>query len=266
MQILLTFLVLYSLLALFVMVVQRKLIYFPTKCSPAVAAQLAQQEGFREWCTKSGELMGWHLPAKSTATGAVLVVHGNGGCAFNRSYFAQPIHAAAPVDVFVLEYPGYGCRSGSPSQQTLLAAADESFEALADRTSVYVVSESLGTGVAAHLAEKYGRKVAGLALFAPYDKLTSIGQRQMPFLPVGLLMWDRFHPARSLKDYRGPIKVVLAGADTVIPPKFGQRLFDSYVGPKEIETIAGAGHNDIAEQSPEWWRQVFAFWEKHRTK
>ncbi len=266
MNLLLTLLALYVLLALFVMLVQRRLIYYPMKCSPEIASQLAQQENFREWRNKAGDLIGWHLPAKSPATGAVLIVHGNAGCGFNRGYLAQPIHAAAPVDVFVLEYPGYGCRSGAPSQRTILAAADEAFDALADRRPLYIVSESLGAGAAAHLAEKYGAKIAGLALFAPYDKLSSVGQSQMPFLPVGLLMWDRFNPAESLKDYRGPVKIIVAAADTIIPAKFGQRLHDGYRGPKSIEVIPGAGHNDIAAQAPAWWKEVFSFWEQNRSR
>jgi uncharacterized protein len=263
-QILLTILALYVLLALFVMLVQRKLIYYPSKYPSNVAADLARQEGFHEWRTQAGELIGWHLPAQSPATGAVLIVHGNAGCAFNRSYLAKPIHAAAAVDVYVLEYPGYGCRSGSASQQTILAAAEEAFEALAGQGSLYVVSESLGAGAAAHLAGKYPAKIAGLALFAPYDKLASVGQAQMPFLPVGLLLWDRFDPAESLRKYQGPVKIVLAQADTVVPARFGQRLHDGYEGPKAIEIIPGAEHNDIAEQSREWWQKVFAFWQANR--
>jgi uncharacterized protein len=263
-QLLLTLLALYVLLALFVMLVQRRLIYFPTRCPSDVATRLAQEEGFQEWRNKAGELIGWHLRARSPATGAVLIVHGNAGCAFNRSYLAQPIQAAAPVDVYVLEYPGYGCRSGAPSQRTILGATEDAFETLSHRSPLYVVSESLGAGAAAHLAQKHGSKVAGLALFAPYDKLASVGQSQMPFLPVGWLMWDRFNPSDSLKDYRGPVKIVLAEADTIIPTKFGQKLYDSYSGPKSIETIRGAGHNDIAGQTPEWWKKVFSFWEEKR--
>jgi len=266
MQVLLILLIGYVLLVLVVMLVQRKLIYYPSRFSAEAAARLAQQEGFREWRSKTGELIGWHLPAARPTNGAVLVMHGNAGCGFHRTYFAQPIQAAANLDVFVLEYPGYGCRGGSPSQQAILAAADEALDALADRAPLFLVSESLGAGAAAHLAGKHPDRVAGLALFAPYDKLSSVGQRQMPFLPVGLMLRDRFHPAESLKSYRGPVKVVLAEADTIIPAIFGQRLYDGYRGPKSIEVIPGAGHNDIAEQSPDWWKKVFAFWEQNRVR
>lgn len=263
MQILLTLLIGYVLLALFVMLVQRKLIYYPSKYSSEEAVRLAAQEGFQEWRDKAGERIGWLLPASRPTNGAVLVVHGNAGCAFNRGYLAQPIRTAANVDVFVLEYPGYGCRAGSPSQHAILKAADEAFAGLSDRNPLYIVSESLGAGAAAHLAGKQPAKVAGLALFAPYDSLASVGQSQMPFLPVNLLLRDRFHPAGSLKNYRGSVKVVLAEADTIVPAKFGQRLYDGYHGPKSVEVVRGAGHNDIAEQSPEWWKELFSFWERN---
>jgi fermentation-respiration switch protein FrsA (DUF1100 family) len=59
------------------------------------------------------------------------------------------------------------------------------------------------------------------------------------------------------------VKIVIAAQDEIIPPRFGQRLYDSYKGPKELEVIPDAGHNDIAEQSPQWWQKVFQFWAQH---
>ena len=263
-QILLTLLFLYILLALFVMLNQRKLIYYPTKLSPQMAAQLAQQEGFTPWRDAAGVIIGWHLPAKGAPTASVLIAHGNAGSALNRAYISTPIHAAGNVDVFVLEYPGYGAREGSPSLESFLAAAENAFRLLPTNRPVYVVAESLGAGAAAHLAKTFGSRVSGLLFFAPYDDLAAVGRKQMPFLPVRLLMRDRFTPARWLKDYRGPVVVVVAGADTIIPAQFGRGLHDGYAGPKKLQEVANAGHNDIAAQSTEWWRDVFAFWEKHR--
>lgn len=261
MQLLLTLLALYFLLALFVMLVQRKLIYFPTKLSPQMAAQLARQEGFTPWHDSAGKIIGWHLPAKGTPTASVLIAHGNAGSALNRGYIAGPIHALDGIDVFVLEYPGYGARAGSPSMKSFLAAAEGAFGVLPTNRPIYIVAESLGAGVAAHLARTRGPRISGLLLFAPYDDLAAVGQGQMPFLPVKLLMWDRFTPSQWLKDHRGPLSVVVAESDTIIPPRFGQRLHESYAGPKRLQTIPGAGHNDIAAQSVDWWKEALAFWQ-----
>ena len=257
---LLTAVILYVLLALMVMLLQRRMIYFPTTLAADLALQHAAEEGFLAWRNKAGEIIGWRLPANAPATGAVLILHGNAGCAIQRNYLAQPIHAAAPVDVFVLEYPGYGARGGSPSLRSFLAAGEDAFDALPTNRPVYIVAESLGAGVASHLAKTYASRVSGLLFFAPYNDLAAVGQRQMPFLPVKLLMWDRFAPSEWLKDYRGPLVVVVGESDTIIPPPFARRLHDDYGGRKRLQAIPGAGHNDIAAQSVDWWREAFAFW------
>ena len=87
----------------------------------------------------------------------------------------------------------------------------------------------------------------------------------MPFLPVAWLLCDRFNPAEWLKPYRGPVTVVVAERDEIIPSELGRELFEDYSGPKQIELMAGAGHNDVAVQTPEWWGKVFSFW-KGRTR
>jgi pimeloyl-ACP methyl ester carboxylesterase len=249
----------YLLFVLAVMLFQRRLIYFPTAMNPKVAEQIALKEGFEPWRNASNEIIGWHWPSHSGSNGAVLIVHGNAGCAVDRGYFAEPIRRSG-LDVFVLEYPGYGVRDGSPNEKTLLAAADNAFDLLPTNSPIFVLSESLGTGVAAHLARQYGPRVSGLILFAPYDELAAVAQERMPFLPVRLLLRDRFNPAEGLRNYHGPVAIVLAEADEVIPSKFGRRLYDNYAGPKKLQTIPAAHHNDIGAQTPEWWQEVFAFW------
>jgi pimeloyl-ACP methyl ester carboxylesterase len=252
----------YVLIVVAVGIFQRRLIYFPTRFAVNVAEQSAAQNGFAPWRDAGGEIIGWKMAANGTARGSVLVIHGNAGCALDRDYLARPIHAALPVDVYVLEYPGYGARAGSPNLGSLLAAGEQALASLPGDLPVYLVSESLGAGVAAHLAKAQPERIKGLAMFVPYDDLGSVGQASMPFLPVKLVMRDRFQPARWLADYRGPVKVVLAGADEVIPTKFGQRLYDRYQGPKSLHLVPHARHNEVAEQTPEWWCEVFAFWQQ----
>jgi pimeloyl-ACP methyl ester carboxylesterase len=235
---------------------QRKLLYFPTRLTPAEAKELAGREGFSPWQNSAGEIIGWKIPATGVATGSVLVIHGNAGCALDRDYLAQPIHQAGGLDVFVLEYPGYGVRGGSPTMKSWLAAGEEAFAALPPERPIYVVSESLGTGVAAHLAKTYPKAVSGLVMFVPYASLASLAQSKMPLLLPYLFLRDRYEPAKWLKEYRGPVKVVLAERDEVIPPKFGQRLFDAYAGPKSLQICPDANHNEVAEQSPDWWREI----------
>jgi pimeloyl-ACP methyl ester carboxylesterase len=77
------------------------------------------------------------------------------------------------------------------------------------------------------------------------------------------LLLDRFNPADSLKNYHGPIKFIIAEKDEVIGAASGLKLADDYNGPKDLQVIPSAHHNDVSAQSPDWWREVFSFWQKN---
>jgi len=251
----------YLVLVALVAVFQRRLMYFPRCFASKLGEILAAQEGFKGWRNGGGELVGWKLSAAGNTIGSVLILHGNAGCALDRGYLASPIHEAAPLDVYLLEYPGYGSRAGSPSLDSIVNSAEEAFGLLPKDKPIYLVSESIGTGPAAYLAQKHGAQVAGMALLAPYDDLAAVGQRQMPYLPVSLLLRDRFRPSVWLQEYRGPVFILVAGSDEIIPPEFALRLHDRYAGPKRLEVVPGAGHNDVPTQSSLWWQAVLKFWQ-----
>jgi pimeloyl-ACP methyl ester carboxylesterase len=254
----------FALMCLCGCALQRRLLYFPAKIPAGVVVQAAADHGFTAWKNASSQIIGWKMSASGTATASVLIAHGNAGCALNRDYLARPIHDAANVDVFVLEYPGYGARAGSPGKASFIAAAEEAFQLLPGGSLKYVVSESIGAGVACELAKNHPQEVAGLALFAPYHNLASVAQRQMWFLPAYFLLLDRFNPEECLKSYHGPVKFVVAGADEIIGPASGIRLCNRYSGPKELQVVAGARHNDISGQLPGWWQEVFSFWQQNQ--
>jgi hypothetical protein len=258
------FAIAYLLVALAVLVCQRRLIYYPTKIPADVIESVAGEHGFVPWKSPAGKIIGWKIPAAGKAPGSVLIVHGNAGCALSRDYLARPIHDAADAEVFVLEYPGYGAREGSPNRASWNAAAEEAFQLLPAGGPRYVVSESIGAGVACELARNHPSGIAGLALFVPYRNLASVAQRQFPFLPAYFLLLDRFNPAEDLKSYHGPVQFVVAGADEILGADTGKRLAEDYAGPKNLQVIPGAHHNDVAGQPAAWWREVFAFWQQPR--
>ena len=255
--------IVYLLILLAVLISQRRLIYLPTKIPADVIESVAAGHGFVPWKNPAGQIIGWKIPANGSATGSVLIVHGNAGCALDRDYLAQPIHEAASVDGFVLEYPGYGARAGSPSKNNFIAAAEAAFQLLATNSPRYVVSESIGTGVACELAKNHPAEIAGLVLFVPYAKLASVAQKQMPFLLAYFLLFDRFNPAECLKNYRGPVKFIVAEKDEIIGAASGESLFASYGGPKDLQVFPGAHHNDISGQPTHWWGNVFRFWQEN---
>lgn len=258
------FLIGYGLVVAAVVVFQRRMLYFPERFTATIAETKVKETGFVAWRNMAGEIVGWKMPATGVATASVLITHGNGGSAMDRGWIAETIQQARNVDVYVLEYPGYGARGGSPGKDSFLMAGEEAFGLLPTDKPRFVVGESLGTGVAAHLAGKFPDSVAGIVFLVPYHSLPWVAQRKMPLVPAYVLLRDRFQPSESLRAYRGPVKVIIAENDEVIPPEAGHRLFESYGGPKELEVISGAQHNDVVARTVAWWKEVFAFLEKNR--
>ena len=248
-------------LVLVVALLQRYLIYQPDVGTTEALQILAGGRHLQPWTNAAGTRVGWFRPSPhGAAAGSVLVLHGNAGSAVDRDYIADPLQQALPLDVYILEYPGYGDRTGSPSQASLLAAADEAGDLLTGRGPIFLVGESLGTGPTAHLAGRLGQRVAGILFFAPYPRLAVVAGTHYPWLPVRWMLRDPYPADQWLSAYPGPVGVVLAGRDQIIPPRWGRALYHGFAGRKQLWEFADAGHNDVVSQPPEWWTQVGRFW------
>ncbi len=245
---------------------QRRLIYFPTVFTSEQVDHLAQTATLERWKNPSGRAIGMkRLSPKQPAEGRVLIVYGNGSCATGCAHYADAIQGVAACDVFIVEYPGYADRPGSPSQTSLFRAADEALQLLATNGPVYLVGESLGTGVASYLAGTHPDQVAGVVLLAPYNRLTDVAQAHMPLLPVHLMLVDRFPSEDYLRNYHGPVAMLVAGEDQVIPEKFGRRLYDGYAGPKQLWEFPKGNHGTVMAQPPEVWKQIITFLQTNRS-
>jgi pimeloyl-ACP methyl ester carboxylesterase len=164
------------------------------------------------------------------------------------------------VSVYVLEYPGYGARPGNPSQDAFLAAAAEALAGIPADIPVILLGESIGTGVASATASAHPDRVAGLLLLTPFDSLANVAQHHYPLLPVRWIMRDQYPSQEWLKKFRGPIAIILAEDDTIVPAKFGQKLHDTYAGPKKLIIADQADHNDLLHTlPPSAWQEALNF-------
>src|SRR5688572_1038309 len=184
---------------------QRRMMYFPCTSSHAELEVEARKEGFRRWRDAQGRVIGWFRLSQAPAKQCVLALHGNAGCAIDRFHYADTFQALAPMDFYVFEYPGYGGRDGSPSQSTILLAAEEALKSIPADCGVFLIGESLGTGVASYLAGAHPHRVQGMLLIAPYNNMTAVAKRHMPLFPVSAILRDRYPAGKWLTQYRGPV-------------------------------------------------------------
>ncbi len=204
---------------------QRKLLYFP---SHYPSAEIAKEHGVTPWYV-DGHYTGYARVVQNPAR-VWLFTHGNGGQAVNRSY---AFRAFNPDDaIYILEYPGYGDREGKVSKESFNAAALEAYKALLAQhgaSKLCVLGESLGSGPASFLASA-PTPPTRIALVVPFDVLTKVAQEKFPFLPVGLLMLDRWNNIEALKNYKGRLDIFGAKHDQVIPVEHARNLARSLPG------------------------------------
>jgi pimeloyl-ACP methyl ester carboxylesterase len=254
----------YLAVVMFYAFMQRSFIYFPQTQSLDAAMASVNRMGGSAWLDDEGNWLGWrHL--SPGATGRVLVMHGNAGQALDRRYWTElfrGMQESGPWEVTVLEYPGYGPRTGKPSEPSLRDAALQAMDRLqAERPGpVLLLGESLGSGVAAHVAAARRDTVAGIVLVTPFASLGAVAKHHMPFLPVSLLLRDRFDTLELLAGFDGPMVIVTGTEDTIVPEQLALPLKAAHRGPLLHWSQPGAGHNDIdVNPRAHGWREIDTF-------
>ena len=239
---------------------QRSLTFFPTRERSEALERVAAAGDFVRWKDRQGRALGWHSKLGDPQR-PLVVFHGNAGYALHRLWLAALLQEAAPEPmprIYLLEYPGYGDRAGAPSQRAFTQAACEAMQTLEARA--VVVGESIGTGVAAQVASSCPERIRGLVLLTPFDSLVRVAAHHYSFLPVQILMADRFDSMTGLKNFSAPAAFLVAEQDEVTPAEGGRALYEGYSGPKRLWLIAGAQHNDAAALLDKGqWRNVLSF-------
>jgi hypothetical protein len=130
---------------------------------------------------------------------------------------------------------------------------------------LFLFGESLGSGVAAATVATAGKSLDGVLLATAWDNLPRVAQKTLWFLPVKWLVLDRYDSVRNLATYPGPLAMILAGQDELIPTPCTQTLFSSFAGRKRLWTLAHATHNTwqvFTQQA--WWQEVMSFLDGRR--
>lgn len=243
---------------------QRAMLYFPATTTVADQLAYAPGAGLKPWLDDTGERIGWKREPQDGAKPAHrwLVLHGNAGLAVQRAYWADALERVLPgrtLAVYILEYPGYGRRSGSPSQNTITAAALAAFDRLpVDGRRVFLLGESLGCAVAAHVARARSERVGGLVLVSPFNRLADVAAHHYPWLPVRGLIRDPWRSDEALRDFPGPVAIIAAEKDSVVPAEYARRLHDGLHGRKNLHIVAGEDHNLFVFDQP-WFADAVRF-------
>jgi uncharacterized protein len=219
---------------------QRRLVYFPDRATPAAPTgyadvTLTTDDGLRltAWLTR---------PDAATDRGvSVLLAPGNAGNRRGRTPLADALTDRG-FTVLLLDYRGYGGNPGRPSEDGLRRDAVAAAGYLRGHDRVLYLGESLGAAVVTRLATTHPPD--GLVLRSPFVDLPAVGRHHYPYLPVGRLLKDRYPVASLVGDLNVPTAVVYGDADSVVPPE-QSRLVAERAG-ASVVVVPGADHNDPA--------------------
>ena len=235
-------------LVAWVYVTQRAQIYFPV---PAI-----HHTGARTiWVESDGErIKVWHVARDRPQ--ALIYFGGNAeDVAGNIETFA----AAFPEhSLFLVNYRGYGGSTGRPTEAGLRADALAIFDQVREaHPDITVVGRSLGSGVAVALASE--RPVERLVLVTAYDSLINVAREYFGWLPVGLLLKDRYESAGLAPRIRAPVLIVIAAEDEIISRPRSEALAAAFAPSQvRIEVVPGAGHNTL-DLSPQYLGAIHRF-------
>ncbi len=195
-----------------------------------------------EWINQ-GQLLGYARKV-GRPKNVWLMLHGNAGQASDRAY-AIPCFAEGD-SVYIMEYPGYGDRSGSPSRESFDRAAEEAYLQLRKShpgVPVCIVGESIGSGPASTLAT-LATPPEKVVLVVPFERLSLVAKDHFSSLLVSLLMRTDWDNVEALSGYKGRVDIFGAIDDTIIQVKHAKALAAG-VPQAKLHLIA-AGHNEWA--------------------
>ena len=248
-------------LVVLIMTFEDRFIYFPAKFPegfwdvgslPRAQGEIFPEIQDCEFASGDGvKLHGWFCTPAVVGSGAtkaemtMLWLHGNAG---NISHRYEIINrfVKIPVNVFIIDYRGYGKSEGKPSEEGLYRDAQGAWDFLVNDLRIppdriVVFGKSLGGAIAIDLATRI--QPAGLIVQSSFSSAADMAATVMPLLPKSLLH-HRLDSVSRIEQVSCRKLFIHSQADEIVPFRLGKKLFDAAPEPKEFYEVKNAPHNE----------------------
>ena len=226
--------VLVYLLAMFgLFVYQRSLLYHPVENNyygdkltvEVKKVQISTQDNIK--------LLAWYHKKDIKKYKTILYLHGNAGSLENRVHKINHFNDM-DINFLLLAWRGFSGNEGKPTEQGLYIDARSAVSWLINEgvkeENIIIYGESLGTGVAAEIAQN--KKFAGVILESPFTSMIAAAKSKYPIFPIKLLLKDKYESDKKIKNIKSPILIMHGEADTIVPFWMGKKIYKLANSPK----------------------------------
>ena len=166
----------------------------------------------------------------------------------------------------VMDYPGYGKSTGTPSEPTVMAAAQlvlQWSQKRFPRSPIIVWGWSLGAAVASQVTFQNPQIVDRFVLASPWTRVRSLAKLHFGSMADDLseewYLKNEWNSVEAAKGIRKPGLIFHGTKDDLIPFEFGKEVHANHDATAvEFVPIPGKEHNNLF-QDPQLWVKVKEF-------
>ena len=235
--------VIYLILLTLIYINQRKLLYLPSENNYLDdPINFTYNEFFIE-VDKDVKIKSWLIEKDLKKYKTILFLHGNAGNLFNRSYKLNRLNELN-LNVLIISWRSFSGNSGKPNETNLYGDAKKAVKWLNERgvetKNIILYGESLGTGVAVEIGQT--NKFNSIILESPYTSMIKAAKIYYPYLPVNLLLKDKYNSEKKIKNIKTPVLIMHGKKDNIVPFYMGKKLFEIANKPKKFLQIEEDDH------------------------
>ena len=232
-HILLIFVLIYFFILISTYIFQRNLLYHPTENNYSGDQILVSIEKVKINTQDGIELMSWYHNKNVNNYKTILFLHGNAGSLENRIHKINHFKDIN-INFLLVAWRGFSGNKGTPTEKGLYEDAESAVRWLKSKgvreNNIIVYGESLGTGVATEIAQN--KNFAGIILESPFTSMIDAGKDKYPYLPVRLLLKDRYESNKKIKNINSPILIMHGKVDNIVPFHMGKKMYELANEPK----------------------------------
>jgi uncharacterized protein len=225
--ILLIFVLAYFFILIFTYFFQRNLLYHPKVNNYLDDKILVNVKKVKITTEDNIELLSWYHNKNNKDYKTILFLHGNAGSLENRIHKINHFKDIN-INFIIISWRGFSGNMGNPSEKGLYEDANAAIRWLKsngiEEKNIIIYGESLGTAIAIEVAQN--KNFAGIILESPFTSMSNLGKKKYPFLPVNLLLKDKYQSDIKIKNIKSPILIMHGKVDNVVPFTMGKKIYE----------------------------------------